>query len=195
MIDRRRVFDALRHRLGRITQEQVAIVDALLDAMDRIMPDATDALVQSIEHNIEDEAISRAADLIRRWEGFRPTPYLDPAGIKTIGYGFTDPQIVALGYLTRDDADRLLRERVARDIATIRSLVTVPLNANQLAALASFVYNVGIEAFKGSTLLRRLNEGKYDQAADEFLRWIWARGRVLPGLRSRRQEERQLFLA
>ena len=71
----------------------------------------------------------------------------------------------------------------------------VPLNENQIDALTSFVYNVGQNAFANSTLLRKLNDGDFNGAADEFMKWIHAGGKVVQGLVNRRATEKELFLS
>lgn len=72
--------------------------------------------------------------------------------------------------------------------------VKVKLTQNQFDALVSFVYNVGVGAFRTSTLLRKLNNGDYVGAAAEFKRWKFGGGKELPGLVRRRKAEEQLFL-
>jgi len=74
-----------------------------------------------------------------------------------------------------------------------KALVTVPLNANQFAALVSFTYNAGAGRLASSTLLKKLNSGNYDAAASEFPRWNHSGGQVQPGLTARRAAEQQLF--
>ena len=84
------------------------------------------------------------------------------------------------------------------DFQTSMTKVTVKDKAvfsRQFAALVSFTYNVGSGALNSSTLLRRLNAGDTFGAANEFLRWNRAGGRVLAGLTRRRREERALFLS
>jgi lysozyme len=72
--------------------------------------------------------------------------------------------------------------------------VHVPLTQNQFDALVSFVFNLGVGNFRTSTLLKKLNAGDNDGAAQEFGRWIHAGGKALPGLVRRREAERALFL-
>ena len=74
-------------------------------------------------------------------------------------------------------------------------LVTVPLTQGQYDALSCFIFNIGAKKFRGSTLLRKLNDGDYKGAADELLRWTKAGGRELSGLVKRRKAERSLFLS
>lgn len=128
-----------------------------------------------------------SVELIKQFEGFKAKPYIDPVGIPTIGYGTT--------YITEADAVYLLKSYVQREIVPVLdSAVDVPLSCDQLSALCSLIYNIGSEAFKKSTLLKKLNKGDYDGAADEFMRWNKAGGKVLKGLTRRREAERELFL-
>lgn len=145
-----------------------------------------------------DNATLRISDdgllLIERFEGFRADWYLDPAGVETIGFGWTG--LLPAGYrvpLSLADGRRLLRETVGRYGAAVRRLVTVPLSQRQYDALVSFTYNVGEGHLGDSTLLRLLNDGDSQAAAAEFDRWIYSGGQVLPGLVRRRAEERALF--
>lgn len=136
-----------------------------------------------------------AVNIIKRFEGLRLNAYKDPVGIPTIGYGTTKD--VKMGQtITREQAEALLYE----DIKTIRlpavqRLVTAPIGNNQLCALISFCYNVGVGALGKSTLLKRLNAGEHkEKVAKEFLKWTKAGGKVLPGLVTRRRSELALFL-
>ena len=76
----------------------------------------------------------------------------------------------------------------------VLSLVKVPLTENQLGALTSFVFNLGAGNLSRSTLLRKLNQGDYTSAAEEFNKWVFAGGKKLNGLVKRRAEERELFI-
>ena len=132
--------------------------------------------------------------IIKKWEGFRGSAYLDPVGVWTIGYGHTK-DVLPGHVMTEPEACQLLEQEVKIYENAVRSLVSSPLTQNQFDALVCFSYNVGIGALSQSTLLRYLNEGNYKAAADQFLRWVYGGGEVLPGLVSRRQQERSLFLS
>ena len=136
---------------------------------------------------------------LKSHEGWSSNPYLDVAKIPTIGYGFTyypngKKVTMADNPMSKEEGDRILRKILADFEDAINDLVVVPLTQNQFDALVSFVYNVGINAFKNSTLLRELNMGRYEKAADQFARWNKAGGRVVQGLVNRRRAERSLFL-
>lgn len=132
--------------------------------------------------------------LIKQFEGCCLTAYRCPAGVWTIGWGFTHG-VKPGQVMTQAEADaRLLKEYQAYE-AKVRRLVKVPLTANQLGALVSFAFNVGVGALGSSTLLRLLNAGNYQGAAAQFARWNKAGGRALAGLIRRRSAEARLFLS
>lgn len=133
------------------------------------------------------------ARFIAKFEGFSSTPYRDPVGVWTIGYGTTDGVGPGTRPISRRKALRLLRRDARIAARAVRRVVKVKLTQNQFDALVSFTYNVGVGAFQSSTLLRLLNEGRYHQAADEFLRWDFGGGQQLAGLTRRRRAERRLF--
>lgn len=133
--------------------------------------------------------------LIRKHEGFRSDRYLCPAGKPTIGYGHCLRFDESFSTVTAAEADRLLAEDLARVESALAHLVRVPLSQGQFDALASFTYNLGPGALELSTLLRKLNAGDYDGAAEEFGKWCHVGKRVLPGLVARRADERALFEA
>lgn len=133
-------------------------------------------------------------DMIKKYEGFRESPYICPGGQLTIGYG----KAIKPGEytsITKSEAEILLRKTVAAFERSIKNLVQVPLNQNQYDALVSFAYNVGAGAFKKSDLLKKLNASDYKGAADELPKWNKSKGKVLKGLVRRREEERKLFLS
>ena len=131
--------------------------------------------------------------MIREFEGLKLKSYLCPAGVWTIGVGHTKgvkPGMV----ITEERAKELLREDLAEFEAGITKLVRVPLTSNQFSALVSLAFNVGLANVASSTLLKKLNEGDYQGAADQFPRWDKARGKTLAGLTRRRAAERALWL-
>ena len=135
----------------------------------------------------------RGLALIRQFEGLRLAAYKCSANVPSIGWGTTKG--VKMGdTITREEADRLLCEDAQRFADHIAALVKVPLNQNQADALVSFVYNVGPAAFGKSTMLKLINQGLFDDAALQFVRWNKANGEPLPGLTRRRIAERELFL-
>lgn len=134
-------------------------------------------------------------DLIRRFEGCRLIAYLDSAGIPTVGYGTTGPDIKLGTLWSQSQANFALVAR-CNAIASILDGCVVPvLNQNQFDALISLCYNIGQGAFRGSTLLRLVNTRQFEAAGDEFLKWDHVGGVVSPGLLARREAERALFLS
>jgi lysozyme len=135
-----------------------------------------------------------AVDLVRRFEGRKLVAYKCPAGVWTIGYGQTGPDIVEGTQWTIWQCEDRLKVALAQFAEAVDELAAVELTDNQRAALISFTYNIGAGNLKKSTLLSLLNQGKTDEAAEQFLKWNKGGGRVLAGLTVRRAAERDLFL-
>jgi lysozyme len=136
--------------------------------------------------------------IIRKYEGLKLRAYLCPAKVWTIGYGSTfyeNGTIVQPGdIITRDRADRLLIHTVEQFERGVRAAVRSAIKANQLGALTSFAFNVGLGNLRKSTLLRKVNANPSDPTIrNEFMRWTRAGGQVLRGLERRRQEEADLY--
>ncbi|HCD8148782.1 TPA: lysozyme, partial [Enterobacter hormaechei] len=134
-----------------------------------------------------------------QFEGCKLTAYQDSVGVWTIGYGWTQPvdgkPIRAGMTIKQETAERLLKTGLVRYESDVSRLVKVGMTQGQFDALVSFTYNLGARSLSTSTLLRKLNTGDYAGAADEFLRWNKAGGKVLNGLTRRREAERALFLS
>ena len=132
-------------------------------------------------------------DIIKKHEGLRLEAYLPtPNDVWTIGYGHTHTTKQGLK-ITEGQAESLLRKDITWVEKAVNTLVVVPLTQNQFDALSSLVFNIGEGAFSSSTLLRLLNAGDYEGAANQFLRWNKQKGVALKGLTKRREEERKLF--
>jgi lysozyme len=132
-------------------------------------------------------------NLIKQWEGLRLEAYLCPAKVWTIGYGHTATAKKGMS-ISEAEAVNLLRGDLARFQRCVENAVTVPLNDNQFAALVSFCFNVGEGAFKGSTLLKKLNAGNYDAVSSELARWNKVGKSVSTGLTNRRAAEAGLWV-
>ena len=140
-------------------------------------------------------------DLIKKFEGYSDRPYRCPASIPTIGFGntyypngvkvkLTDKQI------TKEYANEMLAfvaDNFAKDVLkVVKSNITV----NQLNALTSFAYNLGMTNFRNSSLLKLVNNNPNDaNIAKEFLKWNKANGKVLNGLTNRRIAESALYFS
>jgi lysozyme len=133
--------------------------------------------------------------LIRKFEGFSATPYICPAGLKTIGYGHVirEGENLPETGINREQGEIILKQDVSLYSEAIGRLVSIPLNQNQFDALVSLVYNIGIYAFEKSSLLRFLNQGDFEKTAAEFNRWIYVKKQKNRGLIARRAAEIQLF--
>lgn len=140
------------------------------------------------------ESDLRAIDLVKRFEGLKLEAYRCPAGIPTIGYGHT--YNVRMGQrISTIQADLYLEHDFEDAEQEVKEVVLVPLSPQQLGALTSFVFNLGIGKLKASTLLKKLNVGDYQGAANEFDKWVYAAGKKLNGLIARRAAEKELFLS
>jgi lysozyme len=146
-------------------------------------------------------------NLFKEWEGLIPTVYLDSGGAPTIGIGHLltsserasgkiildgQPMIYRDG-LTEQECWDLLDQDLEGAEKTVNAAVNVKLTQNQFNALVSFVFNVGVGAFLGSTLLKVLNQGTYDAVPAQLGRWIHDHGLVVKGLIHRRQKEADLW--
>jgi len=176
-------FDAARVIAGgKLTQAQV---DDLNKVVDKLAPGGK---------TTSDVGV----DLITSFEGKRTNAYDDGVGVWTIGIGTTvypnGVKVKQGDTCTLEQAKSYFKHDLAKFEKTVNESVTVPLSQNQFDALLSLTYNIGSGAFKGSTLLKRLNKGDCQGAADQFLVWNKAKGKVLDGLTRRRQAERALFL-
>lgn len=139
-------------------------------------------------------SIQAGLALIEQSEGLRLTAYQDSVGVWTIGYGETNGVYPGM-VITKDQAVSMLQSRYNIVQNSVLNLVKVPLTQNQLGALVSFTYNVGVGNLASSTLLRLLNSKQAPQVvAQQFARWNLAGGKVLPGLVTRRANEAKLFL-
>jgi len=134
--------------------------------------------------------------LIQSFEGLSLAAYPDPGtGGEpwTIGYGHTGG--VKPGQTcTQAQAEAWLAADTQSAVRGVDSAIRVPVTQNQFDACVSLAYNIGLGNFRASTLLKLLNASRYAEAADQFLRWNRAAGKVLAGLTKRRAIERAYFL-
>lgn len=151
------------------------------------------AQVQDQRRGAEDIAVA----LCVRFEGFKPAPYLCPAGVPTIGYGAThyldgSPVRLTDPPITREHAMVLLREMIRQQYGpAARKACPGADSPGRLGAVIDFAFNCGVPALRGSTLRRRINAGVWDLVPAEFRKWVRGGGRVLRGLVLRREAEVQ----
>ena len=153
----------------------------------------------------------KCIDNIKKDEGVRQRPYQCPALLWTVGVGHViDPQHakvplaqrkalpIPAGWdrtLSMEEVDEILRKDLARFEQGVSRLITAPLTQGQFDALVSFSFNVGLGNLQKSTIRMKVNRQEYETAAECFLDWTKAGGRVLKGLVSRRNDEKALFLS
>ncbi len=140
--------------------------------------------------------------LTKASEGFVGHLYADAARYCTIGYGHLvkkapcdgdEPEAFRRG-LTEPQASELLVGDMGRAELVVMTAVATNLTDGQYAALCDFVFNVGGQNFKSSTLLKVVNAGEIEGVAEQIRRWVFAGGRELQGLKIRRERETELFL-
>lgn len=141
--------------------------------------------------------IDSIADFIKPQEALRLKSYRLRANGKidvwTIGYG-TTRNIKEGMEITPELAETYLKRDIISCIVSLYRLVKVNLNENQIIALCDFIYNLGTNALKHSSLLMKLNRSEYKDAANEFMRWNKYHGLPLKGLTKRRFLEKRLFM-
>jgi lysozyme len=151
----------------------------------------------------------KCIEQIKKDEGVRNRPYQCPALLWTVGVGHViDPNHakvpladrkqlhIPAGWdrvLSADEIDEILRQDLARFEAGVLRLIKVPLTQGQFDALVSFSFNVGLGNLQNSTLRMKVNREDYEGAAEQFLVWTKAGGKVLPGLVKRRTHEKEMF--
>lgn len=152
----------------------------------------------------------KALKMIAHHEGIRLKPYRCPAKLWTIGVGHVMypeqaklPMEARLQYplrpednrtFTQDEVDAILASDLKRFVAGVSKYCPGGLTQGRLDALVSFSFNVGLGTLQRSTLRAKHNRGDYEGAAEEFLKYTKAGGKVLKGLVSRRSDERALYL-
>ena len=141
---------------------------------------------------------NRGIALLHHFEGCKLIAYQCPAGIWTIGWGNTryeDGAPVKRGdTITQDRANELFRAILTQFEDGVEQVAPgAPLH--QFEAMVSLAYNIGLDAFRASTVLRRHLAGNHDEAGEAFLMWNRASGKIMPGLIRRREAERLLYLA
>jgi lysozyme len=149
----------------------------------------------------------RGKELLAQWEGIEGNVYKDSAGLPTIGVGhlltrdeLTSGKIIIRGLsvkyangLTQQDVLNLLAQDLDIFEEIVNTNVKVDLAQHQFDALVAFTFNIGGNAFKSSTLLKALNQGRYGDVPEQLRRWVFAGGQKVQGLANRREKEIQLW--
>lgn len=153
---------------------------------------------------MDETALDLATQLIIQFEGFKATPYLDSAGVWTIGYGTTHIKGIPVSSdtprVTPTQANALMSGELSSIYEEVVELCPPKATVYQIAACTSFAYNEGLGAFRGSTLLRLWEDGEVKEASDEFMRWVYDHDPKthklveVEGLKNRRKIEQEMFL-
>ena len=150
--------------------------------------------------------------LVKHHEGVRLRPYRCPALLWTVGVGHViDPNHIKVPFeerrnlpipngwdrvLSMDEVDSILSQDLGRFERGVARLCPASANSQGIFdALVSFSFNVGLGNLQRSGLRMKTNRGEFQDAAEEFMKWTKAAGRVLPGLVKRRQDERAMYLS
>ena len=195
-----RVYEMENDQPIKVTETE-GIVRALMEALqftpaetfttaptDAVPPDVPEPRAHITKTNQE------GLKLVQSFEGLYLEAYKDPVGVWTIGWGATEGVREGMK-ITVAQAEKMLQDELEKFEAAVAEAVKVQLNDNQFSALVSFSYNLGARSLFESILLQLLNEGKFQEAADQFPRWDKAGGQSLLGLSRRRRAERALFLS
>lgn len=139
-------------------------------------------------------------EALAKWEGGHILKsYKDVAGVLTIGPGLTyypdtKKKIGSNDTITLEQSQAMFSKVLKQFEVAVNSLTRDDINQNQFDALVSFAYNVGIGALQGSTLLKKVNNYPNDPSiSDEFMKWVYAGGKEVNGLKNRRKKEVALY--
>lgn len=141
---------------------------------------------------------SHGIKLIKRFEGCELEAYKDLVGVWTIGYGHTSmagpPKVEPGMKITQVEAEDILVRDLGKYEAGVDKALTRPPSQSQFDAMVSLCYNIGVAGFSKSSIVRHFNAGNVELAANSFMLWKKAGGKVVQGLVNRRTAERNLFL-
>ncbi|KAF1692665.1 lysozyme [Pseudoxanthomonas koreensis] len=133
--------------------------------------------------------VALAATIVRPWEGYEPTPYLDIVGVRTVCYGQTGSHIENRTY-SKAECEAMLQSELGKYLSELDACIHKPLRRHEWAALLSLAYNAGVPAICGSTLVRKVNAGAGPaEFCPELRKWVYAGGRKVKGLERRREAE------
>lgn len=162
--------------------------------MNKLMNESAGILVESSgevsTRKYASEISPEGYKFIKKFEGFRNTAYLCPAGVWTIGYGHTKGVKAGMSVNPSLASEFLIKDCIP--IIRLLNQCNLQLEQHQYDALASFIFNVGTSAFINSTLYKKL-KNKDIHASAELLKWIYIKGTVSNGLKKRRMYEYKLF--
>ncbi|MEO5698541.1 MAG: lysozyme [Burkholderiaceae bacterium] len=138
-------------------------------------------------------ALALAMPVVAYYEGYRATVYSDPIGRSAVCYGHDDPTLKLGTTYTLAQCQQMLADDLLKHAAAFDCIKPpLPLSDSQKAAILSLAFNIGVPRFCGSTFARRITAGELPQACEELSKFIFAGGKILPGLQRRRAAERQM---
>lgn len=167
--------------------------ETLKRALDFVAKSTKDVKVKSAAISLVIASASLVA-YVTKEEGTENVPYKDIVGVLTVCQGHTGPDIIPDKVYSKEECDLLLKKDLTTHGLGVLKCVKVPINQNQYDAFTSFTFNVGVNAFCTSTLVKKLNEGDYTGACNQLPRWNRAGGKEVRGLTNRRLREKELCL-
>lgn len=133
-------------------------------------------------------------DLIKSFEGFRRDPYHCPSGVMTIGYGHVILEHEKYDHISIEEGEEILKKDLWKIEKSVSKNITSLLFQNQFDALVSLTFNIGCGALQRSSLRQKINrESSLCDIKDEFLKWIYIKGRIAQGLLRRRSLEFEMY--
>ena len=182
-----------------VIPEEIQPLEQFEDPLQELEP-VPEPIKSTPKTRMDPEVFSRMVQMIKRFESFKPTPYICAAGVRTIGYGFTESKYLKMKRMTEPQASKILVEDVIpRYQSIVRKYVKVPLTSNQECALISFTFNCGEGNLVKVVDARRnrLNKGNYNTIPSVLLRYtkvrIGNKVKTLNGLVTRRKQEAAMF--
>ena len=162
------------------------------------MKDFFESLIE--KHSWDGTTTDEGLAIIKESEGWSSTPYRCPANVPTIAWGSTRTdknKKVTMKHpkVNEEIGEAYLRYELQHVEHAIQRLLPVELTPNQFSAVSSWAYNLGTGALQRSTMRQCILREEHEEAADQMLRWVFAGGRKLPGLVTRRYRERELYLS
>lgn len=139
-------------------------------------------------------ALATAGTFVAQHEGLVLGTYVDPVGIMTSCFGHTGQELKPNTKFTEDQCLAQLAKDLDNHNSQMSKSIKVPISEEERAAYLSFTYNIGNSAFANSTLLKKLNNHDHYGACLELTKWVYAKGKLLKGLVTRRQSEKELCL-
>lgn len=175
------------------------VVKTESESPETIVSTQTTVPTNTVKTDTQTNDFSNLMRFIEEFEGFRSNVYNDPGGVPTIGYGFTNPEIVNLGTIDKNTARKYLEKEILTRSNKLKSQIKTwdKLNKNQQDALISYAYNVGVENWSKyqPKLLKALNEGRFEDAVKYIDVVKDSKGVEQPGLVRRRKAEQELFMS